>query len=63
VTGHGTESLLRSVQSGFGAHPAHYIMGAWGEGGLFTEVQRPWHETNHSLPSTVEVNANDDIDD
>jgi hypothetical protein len=46
-------SLLRSVQTGSGAHTASYPMGTGGA--LSSGVKRPGHEADHSLPSNVEV--------
>jgi hypothetical protein len=45
-------SLLHSVQTGSGAHPASYIMGT---GGYFP-VKLPWREADHSPRSNAEVN-------
>jgi hypothetical protein len=38
-------SLLHSIQTGFGAHPASYPMGT---GGCFSGVKRPRREADHS---------------
>lgn len=45
-------SLLKNVQTCSGAHPASRSLGA---GVLFIEVNQPWHEANHSPPSSSEV--------
>jgi hypothetical protein len=43
-------SLLHSIQSGSGAHPASYAMAT---GGSFPNVKRPRREADHSPPSTA----------
>jgi hypothetical protein len=45
-------SILHSVQTASGAHPASYPMG---NGPLFLGVQRPGREAKHSPPSSAEV--------
>jgi hypothetical protein len=51
-------SLLHSVQTRSGAHPASYPMGSFlsnGDRGLFLGVQQPGREVDHSPPSSAEV--------
>jgi hypothetical protein len=45
-------SLLRSIQTGSGAHLASYPMGT---GALSPGVKRPGRETDHSSPLSAEV--------
>jgi hypothetical protein len=45
-------SLIQSVQTGSGAHPASCPMGT---GGDFPEVKRQQRESDHSPPSSAEV--------
>jgi hypothetical protein len=45
-------SLLHSVQTGSGTHPASYPLGT---GALSSEVKRPGREADHSSPSNPEV--------
>jgi hypothetical protein len=46
-------SSILCVQTGSGAHPAACAMGT---GGPFPGVKaRPWHDADHSLPSSAEV--------
>jgi hypothetical protein len=42
---------LQSVETGSGAHPVPYAMGAEGS---FPGVKRPGRETEHSPPSSAE---------
>jgi hypothetical protein len=48
----GDFSLLHSIKTGFGAHPASYPVGT---GALSPEIKRPRHEADHSSPSSAEV--------
>jgi hypothetical protein len=45
-------SLLHSVQTDSGAHPASYAIGTWG---YFLGGKRQGREADHSSPSTAEV--------
>jgi hypothetical protein len=45
-------SLLHSVQTGSGVHPASYPMDT---GALYPGVKPPVHEADHSLPFVAEV--------
>jgi hypothetical protein len=45
--------LNYGVQTGCGAHPASYLMGA---GALSTGIKRPGREVDHSPTSSAEVN-------
>jgi hypothetical protein len=44
--------LIHSIQTRSGAHPASYPMGT---GGSSLEVEQPWREGDHSLPSSAKV--------
>jgi hypothetical protein len=50
--GGGNFSLRHRVQTGSGAHQTSYTMG---NGGSFLEINRPWHEADHSPPPSAEV--------
>jgi hypothetical protein len=45
-------SLLHVVQTGSGAHPAFYLVGA---GGSFPGLKRQWREADHSPPASAEI--------
>jgi hypothetical protein len=47
-------SLLSSVQTGSGAHPASYPMDT---GGSFPGVKRPMREAEQSPPSSAEIKS------
>jgi hypothetical protein len=51
-------SVLYSVQIDYGAHPASI---QWVPGAFFLGVKRPEHETDHSPPSSAEVNNSEGI--
>jgi hypothetical protein len=51
--GAGNFSLHHPVQNGSEAHAASYPMGTRGS---FPGVKRPGRESDHSLPSSAEVN-------
>jgi hypothetical protein len=50
-------SILHVVETGTGAHPASYPMGA---GTLSPGVKRPGRESDHSPPTTTELKRNSD---
>jgi hypothetical protein len=54
VVGAGNFSLYHRVQNGSGAHPASYPMGI---GDLSLGLRRPGRESDHSTPSSAEVNV------
>jgi hypothetical protein len=51
-------SLLHSVQTGSGAHPASYPNGTWGS---IPGVKRKGYEADHSPPPSAEVKNGEDI--
>jgi hypothetical protein len=51
LTGAGDFSVLHTIQTGPGVHPASYPMGT---GGSFPEVKRPRREADHTAPTSAE---------
>jgi len=46
-------SDLRTVQTGFEADPATYLVGS---GSSFPEIRRPWYDAGHSHLSSTDLN-------
>jgi hypothetical protein len=50
-----TKVCIITVQTGFGAHAAPYLMGTGWGGALYPVVKQPGREADHSSPTSAEV--------